>query len=108
MPAAFIEVLIPIQESERSCIRVLGVMYMCVRDVDFVSVAMIFLLAFRIVPTQWCFFPPFYCVCLLIVCSFWAFIQIMFSFVYLYRGRRGRDRMVIGFKTTHATSAYHH
>ena len=56
MPAAFIEVLIPIQESERSCIRVLGVMYMCVRDVDFVSVAMIFLLAFRIVPTQWCFF----------------------------------------------------
>jgi hypothetical protein len=26
----------------------------------------------------------------------------------LYRGRRGRDRMVVGFKTTYAISAYHH
>jgi hypothetical protein len=26
----------------------------------------------------------------------------------LYRGRHGRDRMVIGFKTTYAISAYHH
>jgi len=24
------------------------------------------------------------------------------------RGRRGRDRMVVGFKTTYAISAYHH
>ena len=24
------------------------------------------------------------------------------------RGRRGRDRMVVGFTTTHAISAYHH
>ena len=25
-----------------------------------------------------------------------------------YRGYRGRDRMVVGFTTTYATSAYHH
>ena len=25
-----------------------------------------------------------------------------------YRGRRGRDRMVVGFTTTCAISAYHH
>jgi len=25
-----------------------------------------------------------------------------------YRGRRGRDRMVVGFTTTCAFSAYHH
>jgi len=24
------------------------------------------------------------------------------------RSRRGRDRMVVGYKTTYATSAYHH
>jgi len=24
------------------------------------------------------------------------------------RGRRGRDRMVVGFTTTYATNAYHH
>jgi len=24
------------------------------------------------------------------------------------RGRRGRDRMVVGFMTTYAISAYHH
>jgi hypothetical protein len=24
------------------------------------------------------------------------------------RGRRGRERMVVGFATTHAISAYHH
>ena len=26
----------------------------------------------------------------------------------VYRGRRGRDRMVVGFTTTYAISAYHH
>jgi hypothetical protein len=26
---------------------------------------------------------------------------------YRKRGRRGRDRMVVGFTTTHAVSAYH-
>jgi hypothetical protein len=25
-----------------------------------------------------------------------------------YEGRRGRDRIVVGFTTTHAISAYHH
>jgi len=36
-------------------------------------------------------------------------------FIYIYfvlypdlRGRRGRDRMVVGFTTTYAISAYHH
>jgi len=27
---------------------------------------------------------------------------------FVYRGRRGRDRMVVGLTTTHAISAYHH
>jgi len=26
----------------------------------------------------------------------------------LFRGRRGRDRMVVGFPTTRAISVYHH
>jgi hypothetical protein len=26
----------------------------------------------------------------------------------LFRGRRGRDRMVVGLTTTHAISVYHH
>jgi len=31
------------------------------------------------------------------------------SFTYNNRrGRRGRDRMVVGFTTTYASSAYHH
>ena len=29
-------------------------------------------------------------------------------FTHLCRGHRGRDRMVIGFITTYAISAYHH
>jgi hypothetical protein len=29
-------------------------------------------------------------------------------FVYMGRGRRGRDRLVVGFTTTCAISAYHH
>jgi len=28
--------------------------------------------------------------------------------IFLLRRRRGRDRMVIGFTTTYAISAYHH
>jgi len=27
---------------------------------------------------------------------------------YIHSGRRGRDRMVLGFTTTYANSAYHH
>ena len=30
------------------------------------------------------------------------------TYRYSTRGRRGRDRMVVGFTTTYATSAYHH
>jgi hypothetical protein len=30
------------------------------------------------------------------------------SIVYFKRGCRGRDRMVVGFRTTYAISAYHH
>jgi hypothetical protein len=36
---------------------------------------------------------------------------LFFNFVEIYiilRGRRGGDRMVVGFMTTHAISAYHH
>jgi len=46
------------------------------------------------------------------------FIFILKSCIILYsirlqarntdRGRRGRDRMVVGFTTTFATGAYHH
>jgi hypothetical protein len=30
------------------------------------------------------------------------------SSLYMYRGRRGRDRMVVGYITTYAISGYHH
>jgi hypothetical protein len=30
------------------------------------------------------------------------------SSILLWRGRHGRDRMVVGFTTTYAISAYHH
>jgi hypothetical protein len=30
------------------------------------------------------------------------------SLSYSSRGRRGRDRLVVGFTTTYAISAYHH
>jgi hypothetical protein len=36
-----------------------------------------------------------------------AHIQIYINTNHL-RCRRGRDRMVVGFKTTYAISAYHH
>jgi len=32
----------------------------------------------------------------------------MFLNVSSFRGRRGRDRMVVGFMTTYPISAYHH
>jgi len=32
----------------------------------------------------------------------------MYNNLYLFKGRRGRDRMVVGFTTTYAISAYHH
>jgi hypothetical protein len=31
-----------------------------------------------------------------------------FTVIFPRRGRRGRDRMVVGFMTTYAISAYHH
>jgi hypothetical protein len=30
------------------------------------------------------------------------------EFIFHSSGRRGRDRMVVGFTTTYAISAYHH
>ena len=35
------------------------------------------------------------------------FVDLDFSWRSV-RGRRGRDRMVVGFTTTYAISAYHH
>jgi hypothetical protein len=32
----------------------------------------------------------------------------MLQYVIKPRGRRGRDRMVVGFTTSYAISAYHH
>ena len=37
-----------------------------------------------------------------------AYHCLSFSFWSSRRGRRGRDRMIIGFTTTYAISAYHH
>ena len=34
-------------------------------------------------------------------------LQNCFDFLF-YRGRRGRDRVVVGFITTYAISVYHH
>jgi hypothetical protein len=36
------------------------------------------------------------------------FPQIIYVKDYTICGRRGRDRMVVGFMTTYAISAYHH
>ena len=33
---------------------------------------------------------------------------IRYYIYWIYGGRRGRDRMVVGFITTYAISAYHH
>ena len=47
-------------------------------------------------------------------CFIWFFQNITFCtypflyFLHLYWGRRGCDRMVVGFTTTYAISAYHH
>jgi hypothetical protein len=47
------------------------------------------------------------------VISWTSLIYFRFSikfgaFINVHRGRRGRDRMVVGFTTTCAISAYHH
>jgi len=34
--------------------------------------------------------------------------RVALTNLYMYGGRRGRDRMVVGFTTTCAISAYHH
>jgi len=33
--------------------------------------------------------------------------QVLHILLQFFGGRRGRERMVVGFKTTYATSAYH-
>jgi hypothetical protein len=35
-------------------------------------------------------------------------IYIASNFIYIERGCRGHDRMVVGFTTTNSISAYHH
>ena len=32
----------------------------------------------------------------------------IYLFTYILRGRRGRDRIVVGFTTSNGISAYHH
>ena len=53
----------------------------------------------------------------LFVLSFYGFFTFLvpccdvrydFRFVFTSRDRRGRDRMVVAFTVTYATSAYHH
>jgi hypothetical protein len=36
------------------------------------------------------------------------YVQNLSTYAYIYRSRRDRDRMVVGFTTTYAISAYHH
>jgi hypothetical protein len=38
----------------------------------------------------------------------WCDVRYDFRFVFTSRDRRGRDRMVVAFTVTYATSAYHH
>ena len=41
--------------------------------------------------------------------GFWIVLsQLLLDFQKQIRGRCGRDRMVVGFITTYAISAYHH
>jgi len=40
-------------------------------------------------------------------CRLWLFNATFYNNLII-RGRRGRDRMVVGFTTTYAISAYHH
>ena len=37
-----------------------------------------------------------------------SYLQCCTYFCQIYRGRRGRDRIIVGFITTYAISAYHH
>ena len=41
-------------------------------------------------------------------CYFYSLLQKSSKFPTLNRGRRGSDRMVVGFLTTYAISAHHH
>jgi hypothetical protein len=42
-------------------------------------------------------------------CLLFLFTVFFLCLVFFYaRGRRGRDRMVVGFAIAHAISAYHH
>ena len=36
------------------------------------------------------------------------YLQQLYVFIKIYRGHRGRDRMIVGFTTTYAISVYHH
>ena len=45
------------------------------------------------------------CVCPL---SFFLFYYSFDGFLLIYMGRRGGDRMVVGFTITYAIGAYHH
>ena len=37
-----------------------------------------------------------------------CYIYLIWKLLFLDRGHRGHDRMVVGFTTTYAISAYHH
>jgi len=39
--------------------------------------------------------------------NFWYLQCVLFEYTVINGGRRGRDRMVVGFTTTCAISAYH-
>ena len=52
------------------------------------------------------------CMCAIIKCfdyhSMHHILHTISNYTFLRRDRRGRDRMVVGFTTTYAISAYHH
>ena len=80
----FIEVSVPSQEGDWSCIYVVGV--------SILPFSMIFRLNFRTVLTVGSLFLHF------------ATYQCSTEH---HMGRRGRDHMAVGFTTTYAISAYH-
>ena len=80
----FIEVSVPSQESDWSCIYVVGV--------SILPFSMIFRFNFRTVLT--------------VGSLFFHFVTYQCSTKH-HMGRRGRDRMAVGFTTTYAISVYH-
>ena len=62
----------------------------------------------------WCVFVLLFFVFCTLCCQFlwivhfWLLLRYSLTFIFYLRGRRWRNRMVVGFTTTYAIRAYHH